>query len=135
MVRVNIRVCGAMGLRYPAPMTNRQSERIPSKRELTLFLDTGSLVVGRLRDVSLNGMFLDVGEEVAASLHEGQAGKFKLAGESWPEVKGHAPPIKFQIVRVLQEGVGLELTSNQGYFAVALSQLEFKSFFEDDEDF
>ena len=114
---------------------DRQYERVPSKRLLNLRLKDGLILEGEVIDVSLNGLFLKfpaAGVDLNTP-NEGDLGTFKMSGESWPMVDQSTPPIHFTVVRCFAAGLALELTENQGYFAVALARDEFKEFFGDDD--
>lgn len=118
----------------------RQHDRIASDRALTLILDNGDRVPGTVGDVSLNGLFVEVGNTEVRLPFEGSGGRFRMEGETWPPSATSAPPIKFKVVRVVGDdeghcGLGLELTGNQGYFAVAMAQEEFSDFFSEGDDF
>ena len=118
----------------------RIHDRIASERTLTLILDNGDRLGGKVGDVSLNGLFLEVGNSAVSLPFEGSGGRFRMEGDTWPPSAMSAPPIKFKVVRVVGErdghgGLGLELTGNQGYFAVAMAQEEFSDFFSEDDDF
>lgn len=111
-------------------MEARQFDRITSQRSLILDMDGGRRLSGQVKDVSLNGLFLQIGEEDLPT--EGTRGSFKMEGGDWKAPsKIWFPRIKFKVVRVLPHGLGIELVDNQGYFAVAMASVEFMDYFED----
>ncbi|MBF0125089.1 MAG: phosphoribosyl-ATP diphosphatase, partial [Magnetococcales bacterium] len=140
----------------------RVHDRRPYQQQLVLQMDTGLIIRGTTRDISLDGILLQTDFEPKWQIL-GESGFFEISVRNAPGSVPPPPPdqscirvevtaprlyqrfsgqlphnfqeyrFNFEVARTTATGVGLRITDNHGLFAFALSNGVFHDLFEHDE--